>query len=79
MECPICLETTSRRFSGFVKLKKCKHVFHKKCLKMIKNNQCPMCREYINDNYTFLFLKEKSIIMKFMNLTIKDKYFIYIT
>lgn len=77
MECPICLETTSRRFSRFVKLKKCKHVFHKKCIKMVDNNRCPMCREYINDKYTFLLLKKNRILMRFMQLSIKDKYLVY--
>ena len=45
---------------------------------MYKNGgQQPMsyvCREYINDKYTFLLLKKNRILMRFMQLSIKDKY-----
>jgi hypothetical protein len=56
-ECPICLDvlhqTPRAATSTVVRLKKCRHCFHKDCIvKMFQSqhNKCPTCRELIDDD-----------------------------
>ena len=39
-ECSICLVHVSHDH----KILKCGHVFHKTCVSMVRNNQCPLCK-----------------------------------
>lgn len=41
-ECSICLQTNN---FGFIKIKKCGHVFHQKCFSNKGIKSCPLCRE----------------------------------
>lgn len=43
-ECVCCSETIYQRNKVTLK---CKHTFHKKCIKKITNNKCPLCRSNI--------------------------------
>ncbi|OEU14993.1 hypothetical protein FRACYDRAFT_269181 [Fragilariopsis cylindrus CCMP1102] len=54
-ECPICLDvlhqTSGAATSTVVRMKKCRHCFHKDCIvKMFQSqhNRCPTCRELID-------------------------------
>ena len=47
-------------------LLECKHMFHIECLKKIKNDTCPLCRQKINFN-TLLDLNETQTICKGLN------------
>ena len=42
-ECSICLEN----LWGDVTLLKCCHKFHTDCIKIVRNNKCPLCRNDI--------------------------------
>lgn len=61
-ECSICLDSKKNFFNKWKTLS-CGHEFHRKCIKKIKNNCCPLCRNYISDTY-------KVIPMNFMPLCI---------
>jgi len=41
--CVICLsDTDSSDYQLY-----CKHIYHNNCIQEVKNNKCPLCREYI--------------------------------
>jgi len=44
-ECPICLEELNHDIYNDLK---CKHLFHRECLKGMKSKECPMCRREMN-------------------------------
>ena len=72
--CPICLEDcyydndNNDNNDNYKKtiLLECNHMFHIECLKKIKNDTCPLCRQKINFN-TLLNLNENQTICKGLN------------
>ncbi len=55
-ECAICLDSDDENNISNNKIYrhlKCKHIFHKHCMKYINNNLCPICRHPINTNNIF--------------------------
>lgn len=57
----ICGEGLQMSKSIISILDPCEHLIHKKCLKKIKNNICPICKISINNSYTKKQLKNKII------------------
>ena len=62
MDCSICLESLDNNLCSI----KCGHVFHRKCLKEVLSNKCPLCREVFQHttNLIFEFVK-KPVVNKF--------------
>lgn len=56
-ECVICLEPVSNNKN--FKCKKCKNIFHSKCIYNLIEKECPLCRERIkievNSKYNCIF------------------------
>ena len=95
IDCAICLEATSfRKETNFFKprysndvLLKCKHVYHKKCIKkwIIHGNDltCPCCRQSIKlkESYkylSFILLYPLRKVIKYtLSEMIEDKYIYY--
>ena len=51
MQCSICLEEAKEEATGYVTIKTCGHVFHRKCLFgwIIMHGSCPLCQRDIFD------------------------------
>eukprot|EP00730_Choanoeca_flexa_P019240 TRINITY_DN9392_c0_g1_i3.p1 TRINITY_DN9392_c0_g1~~TRINITY_DN9392_c0_g1_i3.p1 ORF type:complete len:244 (+),score=35.65 TRINITY_DN9392_c0_g1_i3:163-894(+) len=81
-DCAICLETSEESDLGFVKLKRCGHVFHQACVDewLSKHNTCPLCRRLASLWQHIQYLgpqlctwpktdAEKSVLLRRLNAT----------